>query len=234
MWISSWAAWAAARFHFQTPGRKDCLWPACLSSQENLRISSNDRTRSPGFQKAGLDPVPILAKTLELDTARRTLGEIRGQEKAVTEKQLNSGRIANYKALGSDASSLYATPHPYTTHPHTHPSQKNETFQLTLEKLEEQPRVENIPGRRDAGHKGQAAPLLRSKVREDSLWLLIPSASPHPGPLSWSSFLSPPHPYSNLLASFPSTVLLNSFPKVAGSNIGPQTPVQEITLNLIK
>lgn len=153
------------------------------------------------------------------------------------EKQLNSGRIANYKALGSDASSLYATPLIIHTHPHTHthPSQKNETFQLTLEKLEEQPRGEysRQKGRRSRRPGSSTAEVW---VREDSLWL-----PPHPLlPHIWASepdliYYPLPHPYSNLLASFPSTVTPKFIPqRVAGSNMGPQTPVQEITLNLIK
>ena len=63
VWISGWAAWAAA-FRFQTPGRKGGLWPAICPHKRNLRISSNDRTRSPGFQRMDLDPVPILATKL--------------------------------------------------------------------------------------------------------------------------------------------------------------------------
>ena len=63
VWFSGWAAWAAA-FHFQTPGRKGCLWPAICLHKRNLRISSSDRTRSLGFQRVALNPVPTLATKL--------------------------------------------------------------------------------------------------------------------------------------------------------------------------
>ena len=53
-----------AVFHFQMPRRKGCLWPAICLHGRNLRISSRDGTRCPGFQKVVLDPIPVLATKL--------------------------------------------------------------------------------------------------------------------------------------------------------------------------
>ena len=154
-----------------------------LSSQEESQDFLQWQNKIPRFSESGPRPSSYHGyKTLELDTARRTLGELGAKRK--------QWRKSNWTVEGlqitrpCDLTLLPCTPLPssYTpthTHTHTHtPLPEKSDLQLTLEKLEEQPRGEYS---RQKGCWSQRPDSSTAEVwvGEDSLWLPPHTLLPH-------------------------------------------------------